>query len=77
MRRAATSARLAKALAGRADIDGAEHAWLNEAAIVELSGLGRDTGFRAGFDKMLGFAESKGWVRGKPRQIRAHIVWQS
>ncbi len=60
---------LAKALASVGRYDG-EHAWISR-AWLEKQGASHGASWKAEFDKMLGYAQSKGWVEND--SIRAHV----
>ena len=58
---------------GTVDDDG-EHVWLLAAGVRELAGsLNRDPEWTKGFDGMVAYAQSKGWVSESGDAIRAHI----
>ena len=52
--------------AGRYD---GEHAWITKAWLIQQAP--KDPNWRNEFDKMVAFAQSKGWVEGDA--IRAHV----
>lgn len=65
----ADKGRLAAALSGVGRYDG-EHAWISRNWLVG-QGAAHGAAWQAGFDRMLAFAQSKGWVENDA--IRAHI----
>jgi hypothetical protein len=60
--------RLAKALTPAGRYDG-EHAWISKDWLIANGGT--NAAWRDGFDKMIGFAQSRGWIEGNA--IRAHV----
>ncbi len=62
---------LAEALEGVAVIDG-DYAWVFSSALERLAGA-RDADWKASYAAMLAYAYEKGWVRGEPVSLRAHI----
>jgi len=51
-----------------------EYAFVDREALLEMAGVrATDTEWVAGFEAMIGDAESKGWVREDDGAIRAHI----
>ena len=50
------------------------HAWVEPAAVKDLAGGAADEEWTAGFDGMVGYAQSKGWTDDHGR-IRAHTEW--
>lgn len=58
-------------LAGIGVVEG-EHAFLDAEAVKGLPGAGGTEEWRTGFDEMVGYARSKGWVDDAGR-VRAHI----
>jgi hypothetical protein len=66
---AASKDTLAKALASVGRYDG-EHAWISR-VWLEQQGASYGASWKSEFDKMLGYAQSKGWVEDDA--IRAHI----
>lgn len=73
---AGSRAELARATApvGALDEDG-EHLFVDRAALRSLAGeRATDPRWREGFEAMVGYAESKGWVDGEGR-VRAHVEW--
>lgn len=71
---AALLPRLAEEQQGRIEFAGEEHAWVSTAWLIGAAGRVSPE-WRQGFDAMLAFAASKGWVREEPPAIRAHVVW--
>lgn len=55
-----------------------EHAHVSVAALRDLAGEERasDAAWAVNFDKMLAYAQSKGWVR-EDGAIRAHVEWKA
>jgi hypothetical protein len=60
--------KLGDALRAAGRYDG-EHAWITKAWLIAQAP--KDPNWRSEFDKMVAFAESKGWVEGDA--IRAHV----
>jgi hypothetical protein len=59
---------------GALDADG-EHLFISRGGLRSLAGdLAISPGWLEGFDAMVGYAESKGWVDGEGR-VRAHVEW--
>lgn len=50
-------------------------AWVRQDWIVSQSGLAASAEWRSGFDKMVAFAASKGWIRDSDKAVRAHIEY--
>jgi hypothetical protein len=61
-------AKLGEALKVAGRYDG-EHAWITKAWLIQQAP--KDPNWRGEFDKMVAFAQSKGWVEGEA--IRAHV----
>lgn len=55
---------------GRLDGD---HIWLDIGLLKALSPLAGDTEWADGFDGVMKYAESKGWLDGAGTHVRAHI----
>ena len=71
---AAPGVDLTRALRGVAELEGAGHAWVREAWLLEQ--LGRQApaaDWQAGFAAMAAYARKKGWMREEPAAIRAHV----
>ncbi len=66
--RVADKAKLGEALRSAGRYDG-EHAWISKTWLVREAP--KDPNWRSEFDKMVAFAQSKGWVEGEA--IRAHV----
>lgn len=48
-----------------------DHLWLDVEAVA---GLGpKDSEWRQGFDRMIAYAATKGWTRGEPVEVAAHV----
>jgi len=62
-------AKLGDALRAAGRYDG-EHAWITKAWLIAQAP--KDANWRGEFDKMVAFAQSKGWVEGDA--IRAHVA---
>jgi len=60
--------RLGAALEAAGRYDG-EHAWITKTWLIAQAP--KDPSWRAEFDKMVAFAQSKGWIEGDA--IRAHV----
>jgi hypothetical protein len=51
-----------------------EHAWIRVSALADLAGdHGRDASWQEGFEAMLAYARSKGWMSADGGSVRAHI----
>jgi hypothetical protein len=66
---------LDNALGGLGSVDGdGEHAWLKLDGVRALAGdLAYSTSWSEGFDGMVAYAGSKGWLSPEGDAIRAHI----
>jgi hypothetical protein len=64
--------RLPGVLAPHGRIDG-EHAWIDRDAVVALAGDEADDAWHAGFDAMVEYARSKGFLSEDSTSIRAHL----
>lgn len=73
---ASNAATMAKGLPSGITMDGDSHAWIGVDWLTSALGIPANAERAANFDKMLGYARSKGWTRGEPEAIRAHIEWQ-
>ena len=52
-------------------VQGDDHLWLD---VNEVARLGpNDEEWRSGFEKMIAYAQSKGWTRGNPLEVAAHV----
>lgn len=51
-----------------------QHVWLDIAALRALSPLSGDAEWAAGFDGVMTYAESKGWLDDTRTRVRAHIA---
>ena len=49
------------------------HVWVSIAAVRRWAGPTADADWEAGFEKMLEYADSKGWVDDDRTHLRAHI----
>lgn len=54
-------------------LQGEDHLWLLVAAVAALGPEGE---WRQGYDRMIAFAASKGWLRHEDREVAAHVEWQ-
>lgn len=54
------------------NVDG-EHVWLDIVGLKALSPLASDTEWAEGFDGVMKYAESKGWIDDAGTRVRAHI----
>jgi hypothetical protein len=53
-------------------VDG-EHVWLDIPLLKALSPLANDAAWAEGFDGVMSYAESKGWIDDAGTHVRAHI----
>ena len=53
-------------------VDG-EHVWLDIPLLKALSPLAADASWADGFDGVMTYAASKGWIDGAGTHVRAHI----
>ena len=67
--------RLDEALGPAGGFDG-EHAWISEAWLRKIT-ADRPLEWGVGFEKMLAFARTKGWVDPSSGRVRAHVEWES
>jgi hypothetical protein len=51
-----------------------EHAWIRIDALRELAAPHVDAAWEPGFEQMLEFARSRGWVDEELRAVRGHVV---
>src|SRR5690606_34208926 len=68
---------LAGALAGAGRVDGAPegHVWVDTAWLrSQAAALDLPAGWPEGFEGMLGYARSKGWLDAEGAAIQAHVV---
>jgi hypothetical protein len=71
------TAGLAEALQGVATLAEDGHAFVGVDAVRRLAGArARDPEWNAGFDKMLAYAGSKGWMNDAGTAIQAHVDWE-
>lgn len=54
---------------GRMESEG--HVWIQVAGLKALGPA--DAAWRGDFDRMIAYAETKGWVRGTPPEVRVHL----
>jgi hypothetical protein len=74
------SVELRSCAAGQADtllgdlgrVDG-EHVWLDIALLKALSPKAGEPEWAAGFDGVMGYAQSKGWIDETGTRVRAHV----
>jgi hypothetical protein len=72
------AAALARALDGVGTLAGDGHAFIAVEAVRRLAGdRAEDPEWAAGFDKMLAYAGSKGWMDPSGTAIQAHVEWQA
>ncbi len=68
---------LAEALEGVGTLADDGHAFIDVDAVRRLAGdRAQDPAWREGFDKMLAYAGSKGWMDESGTAIQAHVEWQ-
>ena len=65
-----TSEHTVQALSGLGRVDD-QHVWLDIDALRDLAGIGQPPAWRAKFDGMIAYADTRGWVEGPA--VRAHI----
>jgi hypothetical protein len=63
----------ADALLGSLGLLDGEHVWLDIAALRALSPLAADPEWVAGYDGVISYAETKGWIDDTGSRVRAHI----
>jgi hypothetical protein len=69
---------LARALEGVGAISPDGHAFIDVDAVRRLAGeRAKDPEWREGFDGMLAYARSKGWMDPSGTAIQAHVEWTS
>ena len=64
--------RLPALLAPHGRVDG-DHAWITTESVVALAGDAADDAWHAGFDGMLGYARSQGFLSEDGSAIRGHL----
>jgi hypothetical protein len=70
------TAGLAAALQGVGTLAGDGHAFVGVDAVRRLAGdRAQDPEWAAGFEKMLAYAGSKGWMDDAGTAIQAHVEW--
>lgn len=65
--------RAAALLAGLGQLDG-DHVWLDIAGLRALSPLAEDPEWVTGFDGVIAYAETKGWIDDTGSRVRAHVA---
>jgi len=58
---------------GRPDADGA-HVWIGIAALRRAAAPTGDAAWGSGYDGMIAYATSKGWVDTASAEVRVHLV---
>lgn len=53
-------------------LDG-EHVWLDIDGLLRLSPLAADPEWKAGFDGVMAYAQTKGWIDDSGSRVRAHL----
>jgi hypothetical protein len=54
-----------------------EHTFVDRETLLSLAGpSAQDASWQEGLGAMLGYAESKGWIRGSDGAIQAHLEWR-
>jgi hypothetical protein len=67
---------LARALEGVGTLAPDGHAFIDVDAVLRLAGeRAEDPAWREGFDGMIGYARSKGWMDPAGTAIQAHVEW--
>lgn len=51
-----------------------EHVWLDIARLRDLSPLADDPEWTAGFEGVMSYADSKGWLDASRSRVRAHVT---
>ena len=64
------------ALADVAELEGTDAAWVPADWIARVADRSDDQ-WHNGFRKMTEYAQQRGWTRGAPLRLRAHIVWSA
>jgi|SRR5580704_14773770 hypothetical protein len=64
---------LSRALGSFGQLATDDHAWINIDALRAESGHADDLEWAAGFDGMIAYATSKGWVDESGERVRAHL----
>ncbi|MEY2568401.1 MAG: hypothetical protein QOE35_2930 [Actinomycetota bacterium] len=59
------------AVVGR--LEGADTAWIQIEAVRRLAGNAVDQAWEDGYDAMLAYARTKGWLHDARREIQAHV----
>ncbi len=63
----------AAALLGSLGLMDGDHVWLDIDALRALSPLAADPEWVAGFDGVIKYAETKGWIDATGSRVRAHL----
>jgi hypothetical protein len=64
---------LSRTLGSFGELAADDHAWINIDALRAESGRADDPEWAAGFDGMIAYATSKGWVDETGERVRAHL----
>lgn len=56
-------------------LEGDTHVWVSVDWLKPALGIPANAERAENFEKMLAYARSKGWTKGEPEAIRAHIEW--
>ena len=66
-------ASLSRGLGELGRVDSTDHAWIDISALRTASGRSGDAEWSSGFDAMIAYATTKGWVDEAGAAVRAHI----
>jgi len=64
---------LSRSLGQLGRIDDTGHAWIDIQALRDATGRSDDAEWSSGFDAMIAYATSKGWVDQAGAAVRAHV----
>ena len=64
---------LSRGLGELGRVDSTDHAWIDISALRAASGRSSDSDWSSGFEAMIAYAASKGWVDETGTAVRAHI----
>jgi hypothetical protein len=72
---ASNAAAMAKGLPAGISLEGDSHAWVGVDWLKSALDIPARADRAENFEKMLAYARSKGWTKGDPEAVRAHIEW--